>query len=441
ASREAVFGACSSLASPPVTCIDGYLGGFAKKILRRPLTTEERALAKAIANSGGSYQTNLAAVLSLHLQSPFFTWRIEIGNDTQSSATDFLLTQYEIASRISYEAADMPPDQALMGAADRGELSDLENVKIHVGRLLKTPYGREKVQNSLMRWSLSDRVANVDSLPAALKQDVDTTGLDEAIMNEARAYVDYMLFTKNASYADLITSKVSFAAHAGLAKIYEHAPVTGAPATFGGRRQGLLMRSAFLGGAGTRTSIIGRGVEFQKHVLCNEIPSPTADIVDLRTQAEFTHDELMFKTNKEAVAYQTKAPVCMGCHSVINPSGFAFENLDPLGRYRTSEAIFDGTTFVRNLPVDAASSVPMGDGKMAPVQDAYDLMSFVAYSPRASACFTRNVYRFIYEKEETEADSCHLAGVHRLVADPKTPLLDGLVEAIAAKSIFIKHVQ
>lgn len=440
--RDQVFGACASLATPPATCIDGYLNGFAKRILRRPLTTEEKTTAKSIANSGGDYALNLRAVLSLHLQSPFFTWRLELGQDAQTSATELVLTQYEIASRISYEAADTTPDQALLTAADRGELSDLANVKSHVARLLSTAHGKEKVQNNLMRWALSDRISNFDSLPAAFKQDVVTTNLGSAIDDEMRKFIDDMVFNRNASYAELITSRLSYASDANLAKIYGHAPVSGStPAEFSGRRQGLLMRAAFLSGSSTRTSIIRRGAEFQKRVLCNVIPSPTADIVDLRNQGTFTHDELLFKTTREEIAYQTKASVCMGCHSVINPTGFAFESMDPLGRYRTSEGIFDGATYVRSLPVDASASVPMGDGLTAPVQDAYDLMSFVAYSPRASACFTRNVYRFIYEKEETEADSCQLAGVHQLVADPKKPLREGLVEAIAAKSIFVKRVE
>ena len=439
--RGKVFGACASLATPGATCIDGYLDGFAKRILRRPLTSDEKLVAKTIANSGGDYATNLRAVLALHLQSPFFTWRLELGESAIAASGEVVLSPYEIASRISYETADVPPDAALMTAADKGELSDLANVKTHVARLLHTPQGREKVQNNLMRWSLSDRVANVGALPDGLKQDVSTTGLDEAILNETRAYIDHLVFDLRGSYAELLTSRLSFASHAGLAKIHGHAPVSGAPAQVGGRRQGLLMRSAFASGSSPRTSIIGRGVEFQKHILCNKIPSPTADVVDLRDQEVFTHDELLNKTNREAVTHQTKSPVCMGCHSVINPTGFAFESLDPLGRPRTSEAIFDGTTLVRSLPIDASAIVPLGGGQVAPVQDAFDLVSVVAYSPRASACFTRNVFRYIHEKEETQADSCRLAGIHAQVSNPDKPLVDALVEAIATRAIFVKKVQ
>jgi hypothetical protein len=438
--RETVFGACASGAAPDASCLEGYLSGFAKNILRRPLNDAELTTARQIGNGSGDYKTNLKAVLALHLQSPFFLWRIELGKTVQLSNVELQLTPYEIASRISFETADGPPDAELMSAADRNELSTLPQVRAQVARMLRSPGGHAKVQRNIMRWAISDSVADIASLPAGLKQDVDVVGLDAAMSAEMKTYIDEMIFTRNTSFRDLLTSKLSYASHPGLAKIYGHDPVTSDPVFMPGRRQGLLMRAPFLSGANSRTGIIRRGVQFQKRILCNTIPSPTADIVDLRNQVTFTHDELLAKTTREAIQYQTKAPVCMGCHSMINPTGFAFETFDPLGRLRDQEAVYDQGNYVRSLPVDSSGSVPFGDGTAAQVEDAFDLVTSVADSPRASACFSRNIFRFIYERKEDESDSCRLGEVHKRLADPSQPVFDALVEAISNDAIFVKKV-
>src|SRR5262249_27338876 len=158
------------------------------------------------------------------------------------------------------------------------------------------------------------------------------------------------------------------------------------PATFSGRRQGLLMRAPLLSSAVPRASAIHRGVNFAKYVLCNEIPLPDPSIVSIRNAHVYSPEEIVSHTTRDAIAYQTSNSVCMTCHGKINPTGFAFENFDPLGRIRTDEMIFDAdNTFVRTLPIDSTSQVPVG-ADIQSVQDAYDLVSDVAASPAGSAC-------------------------------------------------------
>jgi hypothetical protein len=423
----AVFGACAAAAVPAVTCVDSYVTDFARRLLRRPLTMDEVAYARQIAAGSGSYLTNMATLLTVHLMSPAFLWRLEI-NGTP-------ITSYEVASRISFAAADSAPDAMLMAAAAAGQLETRAQVQAHVRRLLQTTNGKIKVRSNILRWSLQDTVADteLDRLPRALTQGVQTSGLTQAMLDESSAYVDYHLYGKASSFKTLLTSRESFASHPGLAAIYGHAPAApGAPAMFAGRRQGLLMRAPFLASSTARTPIIRRGVNLEKLILCNEIPMPPADITNVRNAPVFTADEMLLHTNREVITRQTDSPACLPCHGIINRAGFSFEGFDPLGRARSTEGIFDdGGRLARSLPVDASSDISLRDGSVRPVQDAYDLVAYIASSDEGSACLVRNAHRFLFERRETEQDSCQLQAVNRLMADPGTSMLDAMAALIA----------
>jgi hypothetical protein len=437
-----VFGACANTTTPAPTCIDSYLNGYARRILRRPLTTQEITFAKLVMSTAGLYKENLKALLTYHLSSPAFLWTLELGG-TSTNGTKVFLTPYEVATRLAYKITDSMPDQSLLTAANDGSIMTPLGLQQQVQRLMKTPRGKTKIINSLLRWSLTDNASDVSSLPAELLSGVQLNGLQAAMTNEARAFIDYTIFTANGSLKDLLTSKLSFASHNGLANIYGHTPMTTTtgPVPMTERRQGLLMRAPFLTWFTSKTNIILRGVNFQKRVLCNEIPAPTVDIADDRDGHILTEDELLSVTNRTAVAYQTESPLCMSCHRVINPVGFAFENFDSLGKIRTQEKIFDKSNiFVRNLPVHTSTSVPMPTGADLNVADAYDMVTGLAQSPEVAACATRNMYRYFYEKKETKADDCQLEDSFELVKDENKSLLQAIEKIFTAESIYYKEL-
>ncbi len=435
--RESVFGVCASAANPAATCIDGYLNNFATRIFRRPLNNSEQFFIRNLANSGGDYLINLESILSYSLQSPYFLWRLELGEGGTHTAERTYLTQYEIATRLAFAATDSIPDVPLLAAAQQGQLSNMTQIKQHTERLLKTPRGQEKVLDMLSWWALSDRSKNVSNLPAGLTGSLNVDGINQAMIDESRAFIKNIVYDDQGSFRDLLTSPKSFASHDGLAEVYGHAPV--GPADFenmAGRRQGLLMRASFLTHDTFRTSIIHRGVDFQKRYLCNNIPSPNVDIVGDRDADALTHAELLNTTNRESIAHQTDSPVCMGCHSVINPTGFAFENFDSFGRIRDQEMIFEtDSSFVQALPIDTATLIPMSSDEQIPVADAYDLINYMADSGRGAACMSRNLYRYINEKIEGQEDACELKRVFEELNNEEQPLLDAIVDLIANEHV------
>lgn len=443
--RTKVFSGCVNVVTPTATCIDSYLNGFATKILRRPLSTEEKVSAKEIMNTAGDYKENLKAILAYHLMSPHFLWRVELGAAQQTSAQQIVLTNYEVASRIAFMLTDSTPDDALLAAAAAGSLLAPEGLRAEVRRLLGSARGKAKIVNNLLRWSGSDLTHSLASLPAELTNGIVTSGLESAMTSEARAFIEHTVFDQKGSFKDLLTSKLSFANHAGLAKIYGHSaiPVGGAPVELTERRQGLLMKAGGWTWSSPRTNIILRGVAFQKKFLCNEIPSPTVDISSDRDVHILTEDDLITVTNRSAVTYQTDAPVCMSCHTMINPAGFALESMDSLGRLRSREMIFDrrsSNSFVRDLPIHSVASVPFSSRSNVEVQDTFDMIDELANSPRGSACFSRTLFRYAYEKKESSKDDCQLTDVHNVLKDPTKSILDGLETLIVNRYAYIKEL-
>jgi hypothetical protein len=444
ANVTSVFGACAAAASPAPSCIDSYVNDFGQRLFRRPLAPDEVGYARQMASAPGSYLTNMGILLTVQLMSPAFLWRLEVNGTAVPGTPTTKLTSHEVASRISFLTTDSTPDPMLMAAAAAGQLATKEQVQGQVRRLLQTTAGRAKVRNSILRWSLQDRVADagVDRLPAPLTQGVQLNGLTQAMLDEAGAYVDYEVYGKASSFRTLLTSKESFASHPGLAAIYGHPPTSPTTAaTVAGRRQGLLMRASFLASSQTRTPIIQRGADFARLILCSSIPDPDPEtIVSVRDKPVFTPAEMLLHSNRDVITRQTEPAMCQGCHRIINSPGFAFEGFDSAGRIRAKEAIFsqDGKV-VNDVPVDTSSWVTRPDGSQQPVQDAYDLVSHVASSPEGSACLTRNVHRFVHERIETDKDACSLAAVHRILNDPNRPVLEAMTELIANDQILYKQ--
>lgn len=444
-----LFGSCAHLTTPPVTCIDTYLNNYARKILRRPLTTEEKNSAKALMAVSGDYKINLKSVLLSHLISPAFLWRLEMGSDTATVVNNKLsLTNYEIATRLAFTLTDSTPDDTLLAAAAAGELTMPIGVQQQIKRLLQTARGKKKIISLLLQWSKNDNVKGLSALPNETIDDLrlDMSGIESGMVKEASAFVEHIVFNLNGSFKDLLTSKLSFANHSGVAKLYGHAPIAsgGPPVTVTQRRQGLLMKAGAWTWSVPRTNIILRGVEFQKRFLCNDIKSPTVDISNDRDSAALSEDEILTVTNRTAVAHNTEAPLCMSCHETINPTGFALESFDSMGRIRTQEKIFDKrtlNTYVRALPIHSASNVPISVVHTADVQDAYDLVTKVVDSRRGSACFSRNLYRFAFEKKETKADDCQISDVHNIISQPNKPILEAIEALLMNQHTFSKEVQ
>ena len=173
-------------------------------------------------------------------------------------------------------------------------------------------------------------------------------------------------------------------------------------------------------------------------MLCNEIPQPNVDIVSAREEHALPPEEERLASNRDAVAYLTSSDACQGCHGTINPTGFALEAFDSLGRWREEELLLDESGEpIGTAAIDTTASIPLPDGTKLDVTGAADLVQYVADSADGNACFARNLFRFVAERVETRADDCRIQSVHESLMSDE-PLVDVLAALIADQSVLRK---
>ena len=175
----------------------------------------------------------------------------------------------------------------------------------------------------------------------------------------------------------------------------------------GQQRTGLLTRAAFLVSGSANTRPIMKGVFMRKNMLCDTIPPPPAG-------ANAKPPELKpGMTTRESVEALTEVAgsVCITCHgTAINPLGFATENFDALGRFRTAQTLFDANGNVTGTKAVNTTSVPqVSYGDPAKISSPSELMTLMTASSKVEACLSRHFFRFTYARWETEStDGCSL---------------------------------
>jgi len=210
--------------------------------------------------------------------------------------------------------------------------------------------------------------------------------------------------------SSLLTTDRSFARDSRLAKLYGASVWDGAaapPALPAGQRTGLLTRALFLATGSANTRPIMKGVFIRKNILCDKIPPPPAG-------ANAKPPELgPNMTTRESVEAITEMPgtICVSCHGVaINPLGFATEDFDALGRFRTEQTLYDATGKVTGTKaVNTASRPQVNYDDPATISSPTELMTLIAASGKVEACLSRNFFRFTYARWENPAtDGCAL---------------------------------
>ena len=260
-----------------------------------------------------------------------------------------------MASRLSFFLWSSIPDDELLDVAARGDLDKPAVLERQVKRMLADPRSQNLVTNFAAQWL---HLRNLDSITPDMRLFPDfDDNLRQSFRQETELLVDSVI-RENRSVLDLLRADYTFlnerlAKHYGVPNIYgsRFRRVTfdqGSPQVRGGllRQGSILMLTSYP----TRTSPVIRGKWILENVLGVPPPPPPADVPAL-------DDVKMAKRNasvRERLAEHRKNPTCAGCHRLTDPVGFALENYDAVGRWRTldggepidpSGTLFDGTAF------------------------------------------------------------------------------------------------
>jgi hypothetical protein len=420
--RLSALDSCLGAAPVAADCARTFITSFGQRLYRRPLTEAETAALELLHAEGaalGDYE-GVSLVLFAMLQAPPFLYRLETeGAARADNPNSFDLTAYEIATRLSYLAWGSGPDQELLGSAASGSLTTSEGIAAELQRLLSDPRAAARQAQFFSEWLETEQLPTVNQGPDYLAG-IASDGLADAMREETDQFVRSLAFTGEGTFRDLMTSNVAFVASPALAQIYgveRSSAADGRIELDASRRAGILTRAALLLSPGEETSPIRRGAFVRRKLLCDSIPPPDPEAFPPGAiqPPEFDADT----SNRERWTAKTSQGACGGCHALLNPFGFALENYDNIGRYRTSEVIVDPSTGlpVNELPIVADVDAPLDGGELVPVSGgAVGLGAALAASRQAQECFGRQWFRFVSGREETSDDACVLAEMTEAVA-------------------------
>src|SRR5450432_247672 len=241
---------CSPASAAEETdCGHQFVSTFGKRAFRRSLQDDEVQRYDTFFDTSykqWGFQAALRLVIEGILQAPSFLYRVEIGGS--SAAGPLALTTHEIASRLSYFLTNSMPDDALLQAADRGDLADAATIEREARRLLKGPSAREAVASFHSQWLRFDKM---DSLTKAADLFPTFSPATATAMKDATArYVDHLFWDEGFTLPTLLTDGHAYVNDA-LAPLYGAGPKGGDlawTAVDATQRSGILTQVGLLAG-------------------------------------------------------------------------------------------------------------------------------------------------------------------------------------------------
>ena len=411
------------------SCRDTLLKSVLKLMYRRPLTDAElsryRQLFMAGAElyeEGDAFSRGVRIAFEAALQSPAFLYRAEL-RDAPLDGKVVELTPLELATRLALTLWSSVPDAALLAKAEGGKLQKPADLEAEVRRMLDDPRAERVLDDFFAQWLELNKLRfekDESTFP-----DYDKESFERSAKSEALAFARSMTLKENGTIDDLLTAPVSFV-DATLAKIYGVSAPAGTELKRveldPSQRAGLFTQVAFLAGHADATdgSPIHRGAYVQRRVLCREFGAPPPNVGQLPARG----GEIV--TTRDQVEAKTSDPACMACHKEINPTGFAFESFDSLGRHRMQD---------HGEPVNAAGALTVEEGQEIRFDGAVSFAAELAGSDKVKRCYETQWFRYAFGRKEGNDDACLLAEIDQK-AKAKDYSLKELLVALTTSRAF-----
>ena len=334
--------------------IDSVVRRFASRAFRQPVEPHDVRhyvdFIQTRIKAGDSHATALKLGLAAILTSPRFLY-LDEGNDE----ADPRLTQFELASRLSYFLWSSMPDSELLAAAKSGRLSNRDQLASQVDRMLRDDKSRAFVEHFTDSWL---RINLLGSMPPDLKtfDSYYRDRLEQFFKTETRLFFADLV-ESNGSIINLLDSDYTFvndalARHYGIDNVHgEHFRRVDLQPEH--HRGGLLGQGSVLTltANGIETSPVVRGVWVLENIFGTPPSPPPPDVEPLEPDTRGT------TTIREQLDRHRAVAACADCHRKIDPVGFALEFYDPVGGYRSRYPARRG----RGLPVDGSGELPSGE--------------------------------------------------------------------------------
>jgi len=388
---------------PSAECRSRFIRSFGLKAFRRPLDAAELKRYEALFARETDFIKGAQLVVEVMLQSTNFLFRLDATSNPPWKP-------YVTASRLSYALWDTMPDDVLLEAAARGDLSTSAGVEKAARRMLDHPRARGALDEFVSQWLRFDRILTATRdrrLYASF-----TRELAVAMTDEARHFVGGLVWNDR-NFMDAFTANYTHA-NADLAAIYgvpapakEFDRVEFPPQS---ERAGLLGQTLFLAltAKPDDSSPTARGLFVREHYLCQQVPPPPPGVnTNLPPVTEARP-----MANRERMSEHVTNPSCSNCHNLIDPIGFGFEKFDAIGARRelfklffyparaaggrrsqpkTAEVAMDTKGWVAGIPASDFTS-------------PRELGAVLAKTPQCQECVVKQYFRYTAGRMETPAD-------------------------------------
>jgi len=340
-------------------CARRILSTLARQAYRRPVTERESLTLVDFFRAGrrdGDFIAGLQFGLQRILAAPSFLFRVERDPARVPANGVYRISDLELASRLSFFLWSSVPDRELVDLAVGGTLHQPAVLDRQVARMLADPRSKALIENFVGQWLLLRNIRDVSPDPE-LFQVFDET-LRASLEQETTLFMDDQL-RHNRSVVELLSANYTFV-NERLARHYQIPNVYGnyfRRVEFGpdNPRGGLLGQGSLLMVTSypNRTSPVLRGKWVLDSLLGTPPPQPPANVPGLKDRDENGKPASV----RARLEQHRKNPVCAACHASMDPLGFALENFDAVGQWRTTEA---------GAPIDASGMLPNGSTFQGP---------------------------------------------------------------------------
>lgn len=407
-------------------CVTAFVEDFGTRAFRHPLTDEEHSRFMALYTSVKNQfdaKTGVETIVRATLSSPSFIYAVESTPGDAKDGDVIRLTGMEMATRLAFLLWNRGPDRELIDLAAAGELDTDEGVASVAKDMIADPRAKEGFQNFYEQWFLTNTLPNVQrTMDASLFP--DATQLVPEMTASFRAMVDDVVWGQDGGIRELLLAPVMYVTP-------NTAPIFGVPSPVNGTmerlatvpyRVGVLTQPAFLTVTGNSTGSdpIHRGKFVFERLLCGTLQPPP---VTVDTNIE---KDTVGLTTRERYSEHSKNPECAGCHKHMDPIGFAFENFDQIGSYRTTDA---------DKPVDATGEIDENNDADGTFEGVGELQALLAKSDVVADCVVSQYTRFAVGHFVTKDDDAIIAHAKK-ARDAENGALTAVVYGVASAPAF-----
>ena len=386
----------------PAGCRVKFLRTFGRRAFRRPLQPAEMAKYDALFRGERDFLHGAQAVIEAMLQAPAFLFWMDAVPRPEWKG-------YSTASRLAFGLWNTMPDDEVLDRAERGELNTPDGVAKVARAMLDDPRARQGLDEFTAQWLRFDR-----ALGAARERrtfPMFSRELVTSMLEEDRRFVADLVWNDR-NFMDLFRADYGFV-NSDLATVYGVA----APATDFERvafpkeqeRAGVLGHALFLTltSKPEDTAPTSRGIFVREQFLCQQVPPPPAG-VDTNLPPL---DEAIPLTNRERLASHTTNKACAGCHSLIDPIGFALEKFDAVGIYHPKARILfypdehEAKKPKKEVMLDLDTTGQVTGVPNSQFRNPRELGEILAGASQCQECIVKQVFRYQAGRHDMRSDA------------------------------------